>query len=74
MDFKKFSKKTRYFIFVGYMLAMLGLTFGGLILQDYANTPFWWKFWEYSPIAGVAGFIYGIFGLSKVVLPRNDEV
>jgi hypothetical protein len=67
------SDKIRYFLFVAYLLATLFLVFGGLILQDYANKPFWWNFWTYSPILGVGGFAYGIFGLSKTLLPKTGD-
>lgn len=52
---------------------MFFLVFGGLILQDTAEKPFWWEFWTYSPIAGVIGFIYGIFGLPQKLLPKTGS-
>lgn len=56
----------RAILFVLYLvICVFVLCIGGLILQDYAKTPFWWNFWTYSPIAGVIGFLVGIIWFNK---------
>lgn len=60
------KKHWRGILFTLYLVIMLFvLCIGGLILQDYAKTPFWWNFWTYSPIVGVIGFVGGIYWFSK---------
>lgn len=60
------KKHWRGILFVTYLfICAFVLGIGGLILQDYAKTPFWWNFWTVSPIAGVIGFIGGVWWFSK---------
>lgn len=46
-----------YFIVSG-IIAVLGSAF-----SDYANTPFWWSFWEVAQYVSIAAFIGGVIYL-----------
>lgn len=70
----KLSRKVKDILFVSYLfICVFGLTIGGLVLQDYAESSFWQNFWTYSPIAGVVGLIGGIWWKSQQRETPNQD-
>lgn len=66
------SKKLRYVLFIAYIV-LCGVMMAGFIVSDYAKKEFWWTFWDISKWVGVVAFIYGMFGLPNILLPKSSK-